>query len=190
MTVTDEQDYSDYSKSELQAAADEQGVEYDDSDTKAELVQKLEDAAAGDGEAAPADGSDEADAEAAAYDQGPGTLPSELYPERRPTDVDVASIENPDAQYDGEFQAPLNAESWVVLDGSADGVPDQLDGATAAVLSYPVTTEQDPNTGTTKTYASPDGLYTVQSRGQGIVLSVGADAFKEIHTHGRPDQFA
>ena len=188
--MTDEQDYSDYSKSELQAAADEQGVEYTADDTKAELVQKLEDAAAGDGEAAPADGSDEADAEAAAYDQGPGTLPSELYPERRPTDVDVASIADPTAEYEGEHIAPLNAESWVVLDGSHDEVPDEYDGKVAAVLAWPVSTDHNLDTGTTTTYASPNGTYLVKERGQGVTLSLPVDAFQEIHTHGRPDQFA
>jgi hypothetical protein len=125
-----------------------------------------------------------------AYADSPGSIPSEQYPERRPIEPDLADIEDPDAEYEGEIQAPLNAESWVTLDGDSDEVPDELDGHVAAVITSPVSTEHDTDTGETTTFLSPEGYYTVRERSQGILLSVTADAFKEVHTHGRPDVFA
>lgn len=180
----------DMTKSELQDHADSLGVDYSDSDTKAELIDAI--TAQAD---PPADG-EQVDDEGnvieggSSYDSFPGSVPSELEPTRRPMDVDIANIEDPDAEYDGEIQAPLNAESWVVLDGSDDQVPDELDGHVAAVVESPVSQEHDPATGETTTFLSPEGLYTVKERAQGILLNVTADAFKEVFTHGRPDQFA
>jgi len=184
--VTDEVDYSDYSKAELQAAADEQGVEYDDSDTKADLLQKLEDAESSDDESMETtDGGEQP-----APPEGAASVPSELYPERRPTDVDVADIENPDEEYEGELHPLPNAETWVILDGSSDEVPDELDGAVAAVISWPQGQEHDSNIGVTTTFVAPEGYWTVKERGQNILLSVTQDAFKEIYYHGRPATFA
>jgi len=181
-----ETDYSDYSKSDLQAAADEQGIEYDDSDTKAELIAKLEDAEAGDDESA--ETADEETAEDGTGEAAAGPFPSEQFPERAPVEVDVADV--PVEEHEGEYQAPLNAESWAVLDGSSDQVPDELDGAVAAIIDWPVGVEHDSSTGETKTFTAPDGYYLVQDRAQGTRLSVTADAFKEIHTHGRPGAYA
>ena len=173
------EDLSDYSKAELQAKADELGVEYDESDTKAELISAIEDADSGVDEEAAEEGTGEAAA---------GPFPSEQFPERVPVEVDVADV--PVEEHEGETIAPLNAESWVVLDGSNDQVPDELDGAVAAVLDWPVGVEHDSTTGETKTFTAPDGYYLVQDRAQGTRLSVTADAFKEIHSHGRPGAYA
>jgi hypothetical protein len=186
----------DMTKAELQDHADSLGVDYSDSDTKAELIEAITTQAEppDEGEQVDDEGnvidSESDDEEESAYDSFPGSVPSELEPARRPVDVDIANIEDPEAEYEGEVQAPLNAESWVTLDGSNDQVPDELDGHVAAVVESPVSTEHDPDTGTTKTFLSPEGLYTVKERSQGILLNVTADAFKSVHTHGRPDQFA
>lgn len=177
------EDLSDYSKAELQAHADELGVEYSPDDTKAELISAIEEADSGADETA-TDGADEA----APPESAAGPFPSEEFPQLRPIEPDVADL--PTDEHEGEFQAPLNAESWVTLDGASDQVPDELDGAVAAVVEWPVSVEHDTDTGETKTYTSPDGYYLVQERGQGVRLSVTADAFKSVHTHGRPDQFA
>jgi len=188
------EDYSDYSKAELQAKADELGVEYDDSDTKAELVDKINEAEAdesGDEEGAEEEGADEEETgEEEAYDSSPGAVASEQFPERRPIEPDLANIEDPDAEYEGEHLAPLNAESWVVLDGDHEEVPDELDGKIAAVVEYPTTVAQDPDTGIVETYLPPGASLTVKERGQGTLLYLPLDAFKEIHTHGRPAEFA
>jgi hypothetical protein len=164
-------------KAELQDKADELGIEYSESDTKADLVSKIEDAESGVDE----------------EDTGDETPPaasyaSEDFPERRPVDIDVADIEP--AEYEGETMAPLNAESWVVLDGDHDSVPDELDGEVAAVVDWPVGVEHDSDTGETKVFAAPDGYYLVVTRGQNIRLSLPYDAFKEVHTHGRPATYA
>jgi len=179
-----EVDYSDYSKAELQAAADEAGVEYSADDTKAELIAKLEDAEAGDSEEADETPDEEA-AEDAAPVEGVASFASEDFPELRPIEPDVADI--PPEEYDGEITPPLNAESWVILDGSHPDIGERWDGKIASVLSWPVSTEHDPDTGETKVYTSPDGYYLVQERSQGARFSVQADAFKSIHTNGRPE---
>jgi len=177
-----ETDYSDYSKAELQAAADEQGVEYDDSDTKAELISKLEDAEAGDDESTETTEDDES-AESVPPTQE--SYPSEQYPERTPIEPDLADLST-DPQ-EGEFLAPLNAESWVVLDGSHEGVDERWDGKIAAVLSYPTVTEQDPDTGEVKSFLPEGASLTVKEASQGALFHLPLDAFKEIHTNGRAE---
>jgi hypothetical protein len=184
------EDYSDYSKAELQAKADELGVEYDDSDTKSDLVAKINEAedeeSTDDGDEEGAD--EEETTEEEAYDSSPGAVASEQFPERRPIEPDLADVEA--AEYDGEHLAPLNGESWVVLDGDHEEVPDELDGKIAAVVEFPTTVEQDPDTGIVSTYLPPQASLTVKERGQGTILYLPLDAFKEIHTHGRPATFA
>lgn len=179
-----ETDYSDYSKAELQARADELEVAYDDSDTKAELIASIEDAEAGADETATADDAAAGDAPPAPDDAASGPFPSEQFPQLAPIEPDLANV--PTDEHEGEHQAPLNAESWVILDGASDQVPDRFDGHLAAVLSWPTSVEHDTDTGETITYTSPDGWYTVQERSQGAILSVQADAFKSVHT-GRPE---
>jgi hypothetical protein len=165
----------DLTKAELQDKADELEVEYDESDTKAELIAKIEDAESGEDEVA-----DEEEAPTGPFD----TTPSELNPERRPVEVDIADV--PVEEYEGEHMAPLNAESWVILDGSHDLVDDRWDGAIAAVIDWPTAVEHDTNTGETITYLPPDASLTVRERSQGAMFYLPLDAFKEIHTNGRP----
>jgi hypothetical protein len=172
----------DLTKAELQDVADEKEVDWSESDTKAELIDKIHAADVEEG-----DVPDESEV-GAPPSSFAGSVPSEQYPERRPVDVDVADV--PAEEHEGEIQAPLNSESWVVLDGKSDQVPDELNGKVAAIIESPTSVEHDPDTGTTKTFLSPEGYYTVKERGQGILLNVTADAFKSVHTHGRPDQFA
>jgi len=169
--VADTEDLSDLSKAELQQKADELGVEYDDSDTKAELIAAINSAELGD------------DEEAVGEDQTVTSSASEVNPELRPIEPDLADIEP--AEYEGEFMAPLNAESWVVLDGAHDEVDDRWDGRIAGVINWPTVTVQDPDTGEVKSYLPPDARLTVKERSQGALMDLPLDAFKEIHTNGR-----
>jgi hypothetical protein len=114
----------------------------------------------------------------------PDSVPSEQQPERRPTDVDVADIKDPDKEYKGESTPPLNAESWVVL-GKHKLVPKELEGKIFAVIDYPTTTQQDPDTGETVSYLPPKASITVKGRAQGQVLHLPMEAFAEVHTNGR-----
>lgn len=114
-----------------------------------------------------------------------GPYPSELFPERAAGDVDVANIKDPDKEYKGEKHAPLNLETWVVLDGTHKEVPKELDGKLAAVIAYPTTTEQDPDTGETSSYLPPKASITVKVRDQGQILHLPMDAFKSVHLDGR-----
>lgn len=177
----------DQTKADLQDIAEEKGVDWSTSDTKDELIQKIHDA---DVEAGDVPAEAEIDEEGSAFDSFPGSVPSEQFPERRPIEVDLADIKNPDKEYEGEHMAPLNAESWVVLDGSHDQVDDRYDGAIAAVVEYPTAVEHDTDTGITTTFLPPEASLTVKERSQGAFMYLPLDAFKEIHTAGRPDQFA
>lgn len=177
----DEVVLEDMTKTELQDHADELDIEYSESDTKAELIEKITA-----GAEPPPEGqtADEANAEEAAYDASPDAVPSEQFPERRPIEVDVADV--PVEEHEGEFQAPLNAESWVILDGEHEGVPDRFDGAVAAVLDWPTVTVTDPDTGESHEEFPVDGTLIVQERSQGLRLSLPMEAFKEVHSNGRP----
>lgn len=68
-----------------------------------------------------------------------GNKASDGGPERYPFppggDIDVATVDPGNGK--GEYMAPLEMGDWVVLDGSADEVPDLLDGRRAAVLEAP-----------------------------------------------------
>lgn len=190
MSSTDEEVVAleDQTKAELQDIAEEKGVDWSTSDTKDELIQKIHDADVEAGDVpAEAEIDDEEDG---AFDSFPGSVPSEQFPERRPIEVDLADIKNPDKEYEGETLPPLNAESWVVLDGSHDQVDERWDGAIAAVVEYPTAVEHDTDTGITKTFLPPEASLTVRERSQGAMFYLPLDAFKEIHTAGRPDQFA
>jgi hypothetical protein len=72
-------------------------------------------------------------------DRSEGTKPSDAGPEAYPFppggDVEVATIDSADQQ--GEFRAPLEAEDWVILDGTSDLVPDRLDGHYAVIVEAP-----------------------------------------------------
>lgn len=114
-----------------------------------------------------------------------GPYPSEFFPERRSGDVDVADIENPDKSYKGEHAAPLNAETWVILDGSHKDVPDEYDGHLAAVTAYPTSVIHDTDTGVTHEEMPKNGLVTVKERSQGAVLTLPMEAFKSVHPNGR-----
>jgi hypothetical protein len=124
----------------------------------------------------------------AGEDASPTAQASEVHPELRPIEPDLADLST-DVQ-EGEHMAPLNAESWVVLDGDSDLVEDRYDGAIAAVIEWPTAVVQDPDTGEVTTFLPPEGTLVVKERAQGLTLSLPLDAFKEIHTSGRPDQFA
>lgn len=113
----------------------------------------------------------------------PGSVPSEQNPERRATDVDVADV--PAKSHKGEHNPPLNAETFVVLDGSHKEVPKELDGKVAAVIDFPTTTEQDPDTGETVSYLPPKASITVKTLDQGQILHVPYEAFKQVSTNGR-----
>jgi len=187
------EDLSDYSKAELQAKADELGVEYEDSDTKAELVEKINEAE--EPETEEEEGADEEgdegegdEEEAPAVDTTATAQASEVHPELRPIEPDIADLSKDEEE--GEHIAPLNGESWVVLDGDSDLVEDRYDGAIAGVIEWPTGVEHNPDTGETITFLPPDGTLLVKERSQGLTMSLPLDAFKEIHTSGRPDQFA
>lgn len=114
-----------------------------------------------------------------------GAVPSELFPQRRAVDVDVADIENPDKKHKGETHPPLNAETWVVLDGSHKDVPKELDGKVGAVIDWPTTEVVDEDTGERRQILPPKAAITVKMRAQGQILHLTMDAFKEVHTNGR-----
>ena len=116
-----------------------------------------------------------------------GAIPSESFPERRPTDVDVANIKDPDKSYKGEHTAPLNGETFVVLDGKHKEVPDRYDGHTAAVIAYPTAFEHDPDTGVTTSFFPSKGKVTVRELSQGQILELPMDAFKKVSTNGRAE---
>jgi len=179
------EDLSDYSKSELQAKADELGVDYTDSDTKAELIAAINEAEEPDDDGDDEETTDEeaADDEEVAPISTVGTFDSEAFPQMAPIEPDLADV--PTDPQEGEFMAPLNGESWVVLDGAHDEVDDRWDGKIAAVLAWPTVTEQDPDTGEVKSFLPPDAHLTVQERSQGLRMYLPLDAFKEIHTNGR-----
>jgi hypothetical protein len=187
----------DMTKTELQEHADELGVEYNTTDSKQDLVDKIIAGAdpppVADDEEQTGDEEDgdaevvEGDQSGAAISSFPGAVPSEQFPERRPMEVDLSDVEDPEAEYEGEFQPPLNAESWVVLDGSHDSVPDELDGAIAAVVSAPSITTTNPDTGETQTSQPPEGLVGVRERSQGILIYLPMEAFKKVYTNGRPE---
>jgi hypothetical protein len=167
----------DLTKAEIQDVADEKGVDWSDSDTKAELIAKIHAVDVEEG-----DVPDESEV-GAPPDSFPGSVASELYPERRPIEVDLANVDPGDGE--GEHMAPLNAESWVVLDGSHDLVDDRYDGKIAAVIDWPTSVEHDTNTGETITYLPPEAMLTVKESSQGALMHLPLDAFKEIHTNGR-----
>lgn len=132
------------------------------------------------------DGEEDAEGEVIQGDQAGQAIvswPSEAHPEKRPLEVDIKDVEP--ADYEGETAPPFNAETFVKLDGESDEVPDELDGAIAAMIEWPVAHEHDHHTGITLTYDPPDGTYIVKELSQGIRLSVTKDAFKEVSTNGR-----
>ena len=139
----------------------------------------------GDDEEVPAE--EAGDEEAPAPDEAL-SYASEAHPERIPVEVDVADVEP--ADYEGETIPPLNAESWVILDGSHPEVDDRWDGAVAGVIDWPTGVEHDPTTGDTKVFLPPDAHLTVKERSQGAMFYLPLDAFKEIHTSGRPEVVA
>lgn len=181
MSETEEEvvNLEDLTKAELQDTAEEKGIDWSDSDTKAELIEKIHDADVEEG-----DVPDESEVGAP---QGtfPGSVPSEDYPERRAIEVDLADV--PVEEHEGEHMAPLNAESWVVLDGSHPEVDPRWDGKIAAVISWPTSTEHDTDTGETITYLPPEASLTVKESSQGAMFYLPLDAFKEIHTNGRAE---
>lgn len=167
----------DMTKTELQEHADSLDVEYSDSDTKAELIDAINEAQGTTSESTNG-GDAEAEPEALlAYG-------SEQYPERRPIEVDIKDV--PVEEYEGETMPPLNAESWVILDGDHELVPDEFDGAVAAVIDSPTVTDTNPDTGESVTHFPSEGRVTVRERSQGATFNLPLDAFKEIYTNGRP----
>jgi hypothetical protein len=118
---------------------------------------------------------------------GDGPAASEQYPERRPLDVDVADIKNPDKKYEGEHDAPLNLESWVKLDGKHKLVPKHLDGALASVVSFPTLHVQDEETGEEYDTVPPKAVVTVKERSQGTILHLPREAFAAVYPNGRTE---
>lgn len=112
-----------------------------------------------------------------------GVVASEKFPERRAADVDIADVDPGDGK--GEHTPPLNAESFVVLDGKHKDVPKELDGAVAGVVDAPSVTEVDPETGQSHTFLPPKALIAVKELSQGQVFHLPMAAFKKISTHGR-----
>lgn len=168
----------DMTKSELQDHADSLGVEYSDSDTKSELIDAITAQAE-----PPADG-EQVDEAGNVIPDDQASYPSEQFPERTPIEPDLANLST-DPQ-EGEFQAPLNAESWVILDGSHEDVPERFDGSIAAVIDWPTVTVTDQATGESHEEFPAEGKLIVQERSQGLRLSLPMDAFKEVHSNGRP----
>lgn len=113
----------------------------------------------------------------------PGAVPSEQFPERRASDVDVKDVDPGSGK--GEHLPPLNAETFVVLDGSHKLVPDEYDGKIAAVLSFPRGIKHDEDTGETYEYLPPKGSYEVKELSQGARFFLPLEAFKDISTNGR-----
>jgi hypothetical protein len=182
-------------KDEIKAKLDELGVEYDESAKKAELQELLAEVEEPEEEGDDA-GDDEEEAaeeehQAGASDQNVSVWPSEVFPEKRPIDVDIAALKDkPLDEPDAEYLAPLNGESWVVLDGEHELVDDRYDGAVAMVLAAPTNHFEDEFTGAEHDYLPEGAQVTVKERGQGVTMVLPLEAFKEIHNHGRPDQFA
>ena len=198
----------DLTKDELKMKLDEAGIEYDEHDKKADLIEKLEaeepeeegvddDEAGEDEEAEETEEGEEEEGEEPTpehvgpqgTDAGIAVWPSEEYPEKRPIEVDIARVD-PGEPVEGEHEPPLNGESWVVLDGDHELVGEEYDGHVAGVIDYPTMVEQDPDTGAITRYMPDEGLVTVRDRGQGTTLILPLDAFKEIHRNGRPDRYA
>jgi hypothetical protein len=169
----------DLTKSELQDKAEEVGADWSAADSKSELIDKINEAEE------PSDDDDEegADEEEVGEDQTATSYASEEFPERRPIEVDIKDVEV--ADYEGEITPPFNGETFVILDGASDDVPNEMDGAVAAMIDWPVSVEHDHHTGTTITYDPPEGVYIVKELSQGIRLSVTKDAFKKVSTNGR-----
>jgi hypothetical protein len=179
VATEEEVNLDDLTKSELQDKAEELGLDWSTADSKAELIDKINEAEESDGD----DDEEGADEEEVSEDQTATSYASEVYPERAPIEVDIKDIEP--ADYEGETQPPFNAETFVVLDGESEDVPDELDGAIAAMIDWPVSVEHDHHTGQTITYDPPEATYVVKELSQGIRLSVNRDAFKKVSTNGR-----
>jgi hypothetical protein len=180
-----------HSREELDQIAEDEGIEDPDDLPNKEAVARaiIEARAEGDDESSDDDEDEEDTDEEGEVIQGDQagqaivSWPSEVHPEKRPLEVDLKDVEP--ADYEGETMPPFNAETFVKLDGDSDEVPDELDGAIAAMIEWPVAHEHDHHTGVTLTYDPPDGTYIVKELSQGIRLSVTKDAFKEVSTNGR-----
>ena len=153
--MSDDQDYSSWTKADLQAELDNRGLESPSNATKDELVElleaddKVEEEVNGDAEAEESD-EEKAPSTSDAASRVEGSLASETPADEHqgphasdspsyafPTqgDVDVATVDPGSGE--GEFMAPLAVDDWVILDGSAEEVPDELDGRRAVILAAP-----------------------------------------------------
>lgn len=103
-------------------------------------------------------------------------------------EVDVADIGTD--HLEGESDPIIYAgEAWVKL-GDVEGVPEWAVGNIAQVISAPVVTKVDEETGASTSFNPELATYEVRERSQGITLFLPREAFDEIHTHGRPLTFA
>lgn len=98
--------------------------------------------------------------------------------------VDVADIG--DDRLDGENEPVIVAgESWVIL-GDHDDVPERFVGSPAAVVTAPVLTKQDEDTGATYQVNPENAVYEVRERSQGVTFFLPKEAFARIsHSGGR-----
>jgi len=93
----------------------------------------------------------------------------EQYPFPPAGDVEIATV--PTKKYKGETIPPLEIEDWVVLGKNKD-VPDELVGATAAIVGRTLTDE--------------DEVYRVRTRDEhGATLLLERDAFADVIRGGR-----
>jgi len=116
-------------------------------------------------------------------DLNEGAKPSDAGPEAYPFppggDVEIATIPEGDSQ--GEFMAPLEAEDWVILDGSHEMVPDRLDGHYAVVIDAPRIMCNCDWAPRTHEHMHPTAAILVRTRDEAnATFAVPFEAFKQV----------
>ena len=154
------------------AFAEEHDIDLGDASTKDEIAQVISESE----ETQPADDETEDDEAAPDEEEAPATG----------GDVDVADLD--DTEYEGEFSPPLTVEDWVVLDGSHEDVPDELDGHIAYVVNAPSkpAPDADPDSLNAARVPNDDRGITVRTRDDhNSTLTLPREAFKAVGRGGR-----